>query len=656
MGKWEEAQVIDLQQRGWLLVEDGNHGEYRPRPDEFGQGEWAFIRAADMDGGHVLFESAGKINSVARQRITKGIGAGGDVLLSHKGTVGKLALVPLDAPRFVCSPQTTFWRVLSCDNLDRRFLYYYMCSDDFREQLDSRKGETDMADYVSLTAQRELRIRFPAIEEQREIARILGTLDDKIELNRRMNHALEELTRAIFRSWFVDFDPVVAKAAGKKPLGMSAETAAMFPRRFQDSPAGPIPDGWVWKTVDDFVEDIFDGPHATPPEADDGAVFLGIKNLPGTRIDLTEIRHIGEADWPRWTRRVTPRPSDIVFSYEAALGLFALIPEGLRCCLGRRLALARPKASVLSNFLFHTFISDPFQELLVARTVPGSTVDRIALLEFPRFPVLWPGDRIIERFNRIAAPLWARIHNAEAENRNLVELRDSLLPRVMSGELRVATVEASVNATVTKSAGVLPVEPPKRANSSKATDEFKEAILIAALVRHLASEKYPLGRKRYTKFSYMVHRKAEHDVRQQYLHKAAGPYSPWTRYQGPEVIAQRNGYIKPAAGKMSGFFAGDKIGQIDKYLDGRYGFDDAIRWAVDTFRFKKNDDLELLTTVDFAALELADAGKPVTVATIREAIGSHPEWIPKLARAIFSDMNIARALKELGGHFPDERG
>ena len=120
--KWREATVASLQADGTLLVEDGNHGEYRPRPDEFVDTGVAFIRAADMDNGRVLFESASKINRRARLRITKGIGQPGDVLLSHKGTVGKVALVRQDAPPFVCSPQTTLWRTRDQAVLDREYL------------------------------------------------------------------------------------------------------------------------------------------------------------------------------------------------------------------------------------------------------------------------------------------------------------------------------------------------------------------------------------------------------------------------------------------------------------------------------------------------------------------------------------------------------
>src|SRR5215831_7367751 len=213
--KWYTATVAELQRQGVLLVEDGNHGEYRPRPDEFVDHGVAFIRAADMNHERVLFESASRINERARQRITKGIGAPGDILLSHKGTVGKVALVPRDAPPFVCSPQTTFWRTLELNRLDRGYLYAFLRSAGFHRQLATRAGETDMAPYVSLTSQRCLSVILPPIETQRTIAHILSAFDDKIELNRRMNETLDAIARALFKSWFVDFDPVRAKIKGQ---------------------------------------------------------------------------------------------------------------------------------------------------------------------------------------------------------------------------------------------------------------------------------------------------------------------------------------------------------------------------------------------------------------------------------------------------------
>jgi type I restriction enzyme S subunit len=168
---------------------------------------------------------------------------------------------------------------------------------------------TDLGVYVSLTAQRELKVWLPPIDEQRSIGCILGALDDKIELNRRMNQTLESMARAIFRSWFVDFDPVVAKAEGRQPFGMSADVAALFPSEFYESDPGGLPRGWTEAPLEKHVRAVYDGPHATPPPAESGPIFLGIRNMTGSKIDLAEVRHISEEQWARWTKRSHPKPA-----------------------------------------------------------------------------------------------------------------------------------------------------------------------------------------------------------------------------------------------------------------------------------------------------------------------------------------------------------
>ena len=172
-------------------------------------------------------------------------------------------------------------------------------------------------------------------------------------------------------------------------------------------------------------------------------MFLGIKNLTGTALDLSEIRHIAEADFVQWTKRATPRSGDIVFSYEATLGFFALIPPGLRCCLGRRLALIRPHAERSDgHFWFHQFIAAPFQRLLAQHTIQGATVNRIALKHFPSYSVLCPPAGLRTAFDACVAPLWSRIHANQAQAQTLTAVRDNLLPRLISGQLRLPEAEA----------------------------------------------------------------------------------------------------------------------------------------------------------------------------------------------------------------------
>ena len=149
---------------------------------------------------------------------------------------------------------------------------------------------------------------------------------------------------------------------------------------------------WAKTAIKNICMGIYDGPHATPPIARDGAIFLGISNItPDGHLDLSNSKYISEEDFPKWTKRVTPQAGDIVFSYEATLNLYAIIPEGFRGCLGRRMALIRPdEEKVLGKFLYYYFFSDEWRGTIAENTVIGATVDRIPLIRFPDFPVSFP--------------------------------------------------------------------------------------------------------------------------------------------------------------------------------------------------------------------------------------------------------------------------
>lgn len=148
---------------------------------------------------------------------------------------------------------------------------------------------------------------------------------------------------------------------------------------------------WPLATISD-VGSLFDGPHATPQPVDDGPFFLGIQNFTGDgRLDFTNAKRLSEEDFPRWTRRVLPAAGDVVFSYEATLNLYAVIPEGFRGSLGRRIALIRPnKTKVDSRFLLYYFATPEWRGVIANNTLTGATVDRIPLKTFPSFPIRLP--------------------------------------------------------------------------------------------------------------------------------------------------------------------------------------------------------------------------------------------------------------------------
>lgn len=324
--------------------------------------------------------------------------------------------------------------------LDQEYLYYLLKGSELL-LLASVEFTGIGAGKLETPFLQNLSFPFPPVEEQRLIAEFVDAIDDRIELNRKTIETLEDIAKALFKSWFVDFDPVRSKAKGR-PTGMPDEISELFPNSFVDSELGEIPSEWSVGKVGNEVGALFDGPHATPKEATQGHIFLGIKNMTGTSLDITQPRYIGLDDWERWVARVLPKEGDIVFTYEAALGLFAVIPPNLICCLGRRMALIRPNARESTPyFWFHQFIAPPFQRMIDERAIHGATVNRTPLTEFPNYPVLSPTKALRSKFESIVKPLWERIHVASEEIKILTSLRDILLPKLISGELRVADAE-----------------------------------------------------------------------------------------------------------------------------------------------------------------------------------------------------------------------
>ncbi len=145
--------------------------------------------------------------------------------------------------------------------------------------------------------------------------------------------------------------------------------------------------------IKDFTIGIYDGPHATPKPSNEGPIFLGIKNVTEDgRLDFEQIRHVSEAEFPKWTRRVKPQKDDIVFSYEATLHRYARIPDGFEGCLGRRMALVRPDRKMVDpRFLHYYFLSPVWRAKMDAITITGATVNRIPLACFPDTKVCFPG-------------------------------------------------------------------------------------------------------------------------------------------------------------------------------------------------------------------------------------------------------------------------
>jgi type I restriction enzyme S subunit len=272
----------------------------------------------------------------------------------------------------------------------------------------------------------------PLPDEQRAIAHILGTLDDKIELNRRMNETLEALARAIFKSWFVDFDPVRAKAEGREPTGMDAATAALFPDSFQESPLGKIPKGWGVRRLGEVTgvnkRTISAGyPHRTIEYIEISSVVTG-KLSGSTKYELNEapsrakrlVAH-GDTIWSC----VRPNRKSYLFIYNPTPNL--VVSTGF--------AVLTPK-QVSRTYLFEWVTTEDFVEYL-SYNADGSAYPAVRPERFSEAEILLPPLALLDRFEQVAGPMRDKIAHNDRESRTLAAIRDALLPKLISGEIRV---------------------------------------------------------------------------------------------------------------------------------------------------------------------------------------------------------------------------
>ena len=273
-----------------------------------------------------------------------------------------------------------------------------------------------------------IKIRVPKPPEQKAIAAVLGALDDKIELNRRMNATLEAMARALFQSWFVDFDPVRAKLDGRKPIGLDDGIAALFPDRLEDSPLGQIPKGWKAGTVvDGFNLTMGQSPPGdTYNEVCNGLPFYQGRTDFGFRIPIRRIYCSAPTRYAK--------PGDTLVSVRAPVGDINMANE--ECCIGRGVAAVRHKSGATS-FTYHSMASlfPDFARFEAEGTVFGS----INKDSFEKLRFVIPPQEIVAAYERQVGCLDEQIRILENQSRTLANLRDALLPMLLAGKLRIAT-------------------------------------------------------------------------------------------------------------------------------------------------------------------------------------------------------------------------
>ena len=391
-------------------VRDGTHDS--PKPVERGR---KLVTSRHLTTGQLDISDAYLISEEYFEHINRRSKVDKwDVLISMIGTVGESCLIK-EEPDFAIKNIGLF---KTRSEADGKWLYYYLRTKTAQKSIkEQSRGTTQQ--YIPLEALRDFPILVaddPA--EQRAIAHVLGTLDDKIELNRRMNETLEAMARALFKSWFIDFDPVRAKMAGRDP-GLPQDLADLFPDRLVDSELGPIPEGWEVKTIEDLAE-------------------VSSGKRPGVRYAETS----DLAQVPLWGGNgpmgFVPEPlveyPILLTGRVGTLGSIFRITSP--CWPSDNTLILTVKDKRAFEFLFFQLKRIDFTSLNV-----GSTQPLVTQTNLKTQLLCFPPANVLERFHTFAEISYARLDESNSESRFLAALRDVLLPKLIAGEIRVRDAE-----------------------------------------------------------------------------------------------------------------------------------------------------------------------------------------------------------------------
>lgn len=436
---WPRETVESLIESGAILGhKDGNYGSFYPRVSEFGSVGVPFLTAKSISDGRLNIAGAPRLANDRADTLKFGFIWPNDVLLSHNATVGRVAVVPNFDGRLLIGTSLTYFR-LNPERLSTRYFAAYLTGAEFQNQLAAVMSHSTR-NQVPITAQRKLTIVVPPLATQEAIAGILGPLDDKIRINRRTSDTNEALARALFKSWFVDFEPVRAKAEGRDPA-LSKEITDLFPNRMVESEIGESPEGWRIGTLRSAVDLIRE--NENPPDSPDamyshfsipafdnghlpilerGAAIKSHKfRVPPGSVLMSKLNPEIERVW-----LVDVQPGNRAICSTEFLVLRPCLPFGraYAYCLARSPELRREIEGLVTG------TSKSHQ-----RAQPNAILG---------LAIIKPPSALIDEFQKIAEPLLARTLECRRESRTLTALRNVLLPKLISGELRIKDAEKSI--------------------------------------------------------------------------------------------------------------------------------------------------------------------------------------------------------------------
>jgi type I restriction enzyme S subunit len=392
-------------------------------------------RSQDTRSGVFRLEQAGFVSEETyKERTRRAEPEHGDLLYSREGTYfGIAAEVPPNTK--VCLGQRMVLLRPDPDVAHFRFLRYWLNSPILTSHIWGYRDGT-VAERLNIPIIKALPVALPSLKEQCSIARVLSALDDKIELNRQMNRTLEAMAQALFKSWFVDFDPVTAKAAGRKPYGMNKETAALFPETFEDSAVGAIPRGWQLKPLDEIAH------------YENGLALQNFRPIGDEYLPVIKIRELRQGYSSSDSGKASPQikascivdDGDVIFSWSGSL--LVDIWCGGKGALNQH--LFKVTSAKYSKWFYYFWTKEHLEDFQDIASDKATTMGHIQRHHLSSAQAVVPSNECLKCADVMMSPLLDALVNNNVQSRSLAALRDSLLPKLLSGEIRVGQTEKLV--------------------------------------------------------------------------------------------------------------------------------------------------------------------------------------------------------------------
>ena len=436
---WEPTTLGEVCKRGGGDVQTGPFGSQLHAADYVSKGIPS-IMPQNIGENRISEDGIARITDEDAQRLSRYLVRAGDIVYSRRGDVERRALIREREEGWLCG--TGCLRVrFGKGVVHPPYAAHYLGHPLVREWIVRHAHGATMPN-LNTSILSALPFVLPTLDEQRAIAYILGTLDDKIELNRRMNETLEAIARAMFKSWFVDFDPVRAKMSGEPPesicqrLGLTLDLLALFPGSLVDSELGEMPTGWGVQSFIGGVDIIGGGtPKTSVPEYWGGEIpWFSVVDAPsGSDVWVVDTeKKVTREGIENSSARILPVGTTII-SARGTVGKIALVgvPMAMnQSCYGLR-------GKVGTQGLFNYFDTQRLVVTLQQRT-HGSVFDTITRTTLEGVETVVPPSRVVDAFEALIGPCMQVIRSNVFQSCNLSELRDTLLPKLLSGELTLS--------------------------------------------------------------------------------------------------------------------------------------------------------------------------------------------------------------------------